>query len=1089
MTSLIVCLLLFGFFAIQAQNIQIKGTVTSLEDGEPLPGVSVVVKGTNIGIATDVNGEYSLPVPSDATLVFSAVGMKTQEVAVAGQSVINLALESELVVMDEVVVTALGISREKKSLGYAVQDVNAEQLNNTIQQNALSMLSGKVAGLDVMSSTKIGGSSRILIRGATSITGENQPLIVLDGIPIDNCSTDDGVTANGYGGDANGFGGYDLGNMLNDLSPENIESVSVLKGPAAAIYGSRAANGVILITSKKAKATQRGYGVELSSTLGFDQVYMIPALQTKYGGGGVISDGDGGVNGFEQVNIDGTDYLIPQYQIDEGWGPRYDPNILVLPWNAYDQESFPDDYLKPIPWVTPENDVITFYELGVNFTNNIAITNAGEKHAIRLAYTNSNIKGTMPGSEQNKHNIGLTSSAKISKRIGVSSSLNYSYVYTKGRPQTGYGDNSTSKFYQWNHRQLDYEALKDYQNNDGSQRTWNRIYYDDPTPMFTDNPYWMAYKNYPDDDRTRFYGNLSLSYEIINGLTFKGSVYGDGYTFFNRERSAIGSQATSKYYERVQTWKEFNYEGILTYTKQLKGVNLTVFGGGNIRQTYYTVNRGLTSGGLVVPEIYNLLNSVDLALTNDVTEEKQVNSLFGSAAIDIKGMLFLEGTVRNDWSSTLPEDNNSYFYPSASASFLFSELLEDVNWLSLGKLRFGWAQVGNDTDPYKVYPVYEYDPSGPFQGAPRLAILDYELLNADLKAETTTSTEAGIDLSFVQNRISLNFTWYNNVTTDQIMPLEVSKSTGYDVKWINAGQMTNTGIEISLGLTPVRMDNFEWNFMTNFSKYKNTLDELYEGVDAIDLDWAPFSGAYLRAAEGEAYGQLYTYDFLYDSDGNRVVGANGYWRRTPELVPVGSVLPDYTMGIRNSFTILKAIDLSVLFDIRKGGKYYSVNHMWSMYAGMAEATAAVNDLGNEIRLPVAEGGGIKLDGVTGDVTFNDDGTYTVTNTAPNERYVSGPGYCYRFYHGYGMPSAQSVFNQDFIKLREVTIGYNLPAKILGPIQSARIALYGRNLLTFGVDEKGYDPEALVNGSGNTQGLDGGIYPTNRTFGVNLQLGF
>ncbi len=1079
--------MLFGFQAILAQNIQITGTVSDA-DGVPLPGVSVVLQGTTTGTATDINGNYSLTAPSNGVLEFSSVGMKAQEIPVEGRTTINVTLEEEALLMDEVVVTALGISREKKSLGYAVQEVDEETLNSSIQDDAISALSGKVAGVQVSASSKMGGSNRILIRGASSITGENQPLIVIDGIPVDNSDWNNN-SANGFGGDANGFGGYDLGNMMNDIDPENIESMSVLKGPAAAIYGSRAANGVIVITTKKARAGADAFSVEWSSNVGFEQVYVIPELQRKYGGGAIISDEDGGLDGFEVANINGTDYRIPQYQVDESWGPRYDPNIEVLHWNAFDQESYPDQYLQTRPWVAPENDVIDFYELGTTFANNIAMSRTGENFGVRFAYTNTSTKGTFPGSEIKKNNFTLTGNANLLNKLNVDASLHYVNSASKGRPQVGYGDNSVGqKFFQWSQRQIDFGYLEDYKNNDGSMRTWNRNAWNDPTPKFSDNPYWTAYENYPDDSRNRFYGNVSLSYEIVENLSIKGSVYGDNYTYYNRERTAVGSQAMSKYYEGVRTNSEYNFEAILSYSKQLQDIRLDLFAGGNQRYMHYDFNRGFTSGGLVVPEVYSLLNSTGTIQSNDYTEEKQVNSVFGSAAVDIKGMLFLEGTVRNDWSSTLPDDNNSYFYPSASASFLFSELLPDLSWMSLGKVRFGWAQVGNDTDPYNVVSVYDYNISGPFMGAPRLYV-DTELLNASLKSEQTTSTEIGIDVGLLNNRINLAATYFNNVTTDQIMPLEVSKATGYDSKWINAGQMTNKGVEITLGLTPVQTNNFKWQIITNFTKVNNTLNELYPGVETIDLTSDPFRGVFLRASEGDTYGMFWGNDYIYDDDGNIVVDDGGYLMMTPDLRPLGSYLPDYNMGIRNVFRLFNAVDISVLFDIQQGGKFYSVSHMWGMYSGMMKESAGVNDQGNEIRDPVSEGGGYRYDAVTGDVTFEDDGTYTVENTAPNENYISGMAYAAYHYNGFGMPATQNLFDADFIKLRELTIGYTLPAGILGPIKNMRISLYGRNLLTMGLDKPGFDPEITVNGSGNIQGIDGGLYPTSRTFGLNLKLGF
>ncbi len=1084
--SFLLAMLVFVCFQSHAQ-VTITGLVTSSEDGAPVPGASVVVDGTTIGTVTEADGSYSLEVPETAeTLVFSFVGMRSQEVDIDDRTTIDVQLVPDVVGLDEVVVTALGISREKKSLGYSVQEVSADDLDDAAQTDALSALHGRVSGVQISSSTSMGGSNRVLIRGAKSITSENRPLIVVDGIPIDN-SNFNSSSANA------GYGGYDYGDMLNDINPENIESISVLKGGAAsALYGSRAANGVLVITTKQAQTGVEDFAVEVNSKLGFEQVYLLPQLQRKYGGGTVISDADGGINGFQQVTIDGSNYLVPQYQVDESWGPKYDPNVEVLHWNAFSPESYPEDYLNPRPWVAPDNDVIDFYEMGRNFTNSFAIRQSGQDYGVRFSYTNTDVKGTMPNSSQDKNNFSLSGKVNLLDRLSVDANLNYINQYTKGRPELGYGDNSVGqKFFQWGQRQLDYEELKDYKENDGDQRTWNRLAWDNPNPKYSDNPYWIANENYPDDERDRFYGKVSLSYELLDNLFLKGSAYGDNYTFYVRERVAVGSQATPRYYEAVRNNSEYNYEGMLSYSRQLQDINLSGFAGVNQRKYRLDMNRGESSGGLVVPEIYSLLNSADDPLTNDYTEEKQVNSVFGNVAFDYRSMVYLEGTFRNDWSSTLPEDENSYFYPSVSASFVFSEVT-DFSWLSFGKIRVNWAQTGNDTDPYRVINTYLYTqpptrPGGSFQGTPRLWAED-DLPNIALKAEQTTSTEFGIDLAFFNNRLELAATYFNDVTTDQIMPLEVSKSTGYDSKFINAGEMQNSGIELTAGLVPLDINDFQWRIFANYTKINNELTKLYKDIEAIDIQRAPFGGVFLRASLGDRYGMLWGTDYIYDDDGNKVVGDNGHYLATPDLVPLGSVIPDFNLGIRNTFSY-KNIDFNVLFDIQQGGKYYSISHMWGMYSGMLEETAQTNDKGNEIRDPVSEDGGIKLDGVKGDVTFNDDGTYEVTNTTPNDTYVSAIGWGARHYHGYGTPSAQSTFDADYIKLREVSIGYTLPNAFSGVVENIRVGLYGRNLLTFGLDQPGFDPEMATTGSGNVQGFDGGLMPTARTFGLNLQLQF
>ncbi|HKJ06228.1 MAG TPA: TonB-dependent receptor plug domain-containing protein, partial [Flavobacteriaceae bacterium] len=533
-------LTLFLALAVQvvfAQEKTVTGIVTDASG--PLPGVTVFVKGTSTGTQTDFDGNYSLKANVGAVLQFSFMGMETVERTVGEANVINVQMNESAEALEEVVVTALGVSKEKIALGYATQEVSGEDLNTVQQSDAVSALSGRVAGVQVSSSTNMGGSSRILIRGANSISQENQPLFVVDGIPINNSNF------NGAG-TASGGGGVDYGNMLNDINPDEIENINVLKGTAAAIYGSRAANGVVIITTKRAKKGQESVSVDFNSTVSFDEVDILPNMQRKYGGGAVIPDSQGGVNGFEQVTYNGNTYLVPQYAVDESWGPRYDPSIEVVHWDGIKE----DGSIETRPWVAPANDVEDFWETGLTTTNSIGINKSGKGYGARAAYKNTLIDGTLPGSEQKKHDVKLSINTNITEKLIANASLNFVNSKSKGRAELGYSDRSVGqKFFQWGQRQLDYERLKNYKNSTGQQLTWNRKSFFDPTPKYSDNPYWTVYENYPDDARNRLLGTLSLSYEIIDNLFLKGSVYGDYYNFSIRERMAVGSQAEPSYYE------------------------------------------------------------------------------------------------------------------------------------------------------------------------------------------------------------------------------------------------------------------------------------------------------------------------------------------------------------------------------------------------------------------------------------------------------------------------------------------------------------------------------------------------------------
>ena len=1064
----------------------ISGTVTDT-DGEPLIGANVLAKGTTSGTITDFNGFYSLEVGAEATvLMISYTGYGTEEIEIDRAKTVYDVVLQRGILLSEAVVTALGISRDKKSLGYAVQQIDADDLNRAQQTDPLSSLAGRVAGVELKQSTNIGGSKRIVIRGANSFFGENQPLIVLDGLPINNSNYNTLATQAGSGG-------VDYGNMLNDLNPGDIESISVLKGAGAALYGSRAANGVLVITTKKGKAGTDNFSIDVNSAITFEEVGVMPDLQRKYGGGAIIADDDGGRSGFEVVEIEGNEYLAPQYTIDESWGPKYDPNINVLHWTAFDKESYPEDYLKPKPWIAPKNDVRTFFETGTSLVNSVALTRTTEDFGIRFSFANTTSTGVLPNSELNKNNLSFSGNARFLDNLSINAHVNYIRSETQGRPVLGYpssgqryGNTLGQTLFQWTHRSIDYEDSKNYANLDGTQRSWNRFAWNNPIPHYSDNHHWTTYKNYSDDERDRLVGNVGLNYQLMKGLQLTARISGDNFTFYSRERVAVGSQATPSFYEAVRNNYEYNYEAKLDYEAALTtGMRLDAMVGVNRFTSRYHLNLGETSGGLVVPDVDNLLNTAGSVLTNDLSIAKKVNSVFGRLALSIKDMIYLEGTARNDWSSALPDDNNSYFYPSVSASFIFSEPL-NLSWLSFGKIRAGWANIGKDTDPYRVVPIYNFNTDGTFQGVPRI-FSPKELLNVNLLPEQTTTWELGIEATLLKNRIGVDFTYFNNITTDQIIPLELSKATGYDSKFINAGEIKNNGIEVTLHLTPVKTSVFDWTVSMNYTKVNNEVVKIIDGIEAMDLVSAPFGGTFLRASVGQPYGQLWGYDYVYDDAGNRVVRENGYWARTPNLVPLGSVTPDYNIGLSNGLQY-KNVNLGFLFDFQKGGKFYSVSHMWGHYAGTWGPTAGVNDQGNEIREAVSDGGGIKLEGVLADVEYNPDGSYTVSNVRPNDKYVSGQGWAARHYHAFGYPSAQSVFNADYLKLREVSLSYNLNVSSSVIIKQVQITAFGRNLWTGGLDYDGLDPEITVNGSGNIQGIEGGFLPTTRSYGFKLSLG-
>jgi len=1046
-----------------AQTTNISGNVTDRDSGEPMPGVSVVVRGTTIGTVTNVDGNYSLSVPDDATnLLFSFVGMKTQDIAIKGRTTINVAMESEAIGVDEVVVTALGVSREKKSLGYASQNVKAEDLTAANNTNAVSALAGKVAGVQITGSN-FAGSQNVLIRGASSLTGNNQPLYVVDGVPLDASNYNSTSTQTGGGG-------IDYGSMSNDLNPADIESINILKGSAAtAQYGSRGQNGVIMITTKTGKAGKKSFAVDVNSGISFENVSIVPRQQKLYGGG---------LGDFKTETVEGTDYEVVLYRMDESLGPKYDPNREVIHWwGAADYEKGITTTPETAPWVYPDENYEDFYETGIAYTNSVAVRATTENSALRFGYTNVTMTGTMPNSNQDKHSFNINGSTKLWDGFAeINANVTYVYTYTKGRAEGGYGDKSVSqKFYQWGQTQLDMSRLRNYKNPDGTQRTWNRKSFANGSPVYSDNPYWVAYESYSDDDRERIYGTTGMKFHLTDYLTAEGNVYLDTYAFNIRDRMAVGSQAQSYFYKADRQRTELNLEGRLNFSKKINDFNILSYIGVNKRKEHYQSLIGETDGGLVIPGLYDLNNSVNTPQVRDLLRKKMVNSWFAFASFGWKDMVYLDASIRQDFDTSLPTDDNVYTYPSVSLSYILSETLS-FSWLNMAKIRANYAGVGNGTDPYRVKTLF--NTGQPFNGSP-IFTLPSTLNNPELKAESTSEFELGFEASLFNNRIFVDFSYYNRATKDQIVALELSPTTGYGSKYINAGKIENSGIEIVLSGTPYITTDFRWDIDLTYAKNKSKVLDLPQGIDKIQLARAPFGGAYVNASQGDPYQMLWGYDYLHDNAGNKIIDEKtGFYASDGKLTPIGSALPDYNMGIRNSFRY-KDFDLGVLIDIQQGGKYYSLTNMWAMYSGMDEMTASATANGNTIRED-----GLVLEGVI--VTRDDDGN--IVSTRPNDIHLSGKKFGSNHYHGFGTPSATSYFDASYVKLREITLGYNLP-KFTDIIKNARVSVYGRNLAVWGLGNKGIDPESTVNGSGNIQGLEGGIIPATRTYGFNVQLTF
>jgi TonB-linked SusC/RagA family outer membrane protein len=1037
--------------AALAQNV--AGTVTDAKTGEGLPGVAVVVEGANTGVMSDMDGAYRINAANGAVLMFSFVGYNTVRREVTGGAM-DVSLESG-VALDEVVVTALGVSREKKALGYSVQELGNDAFTDAKTENVVRSLTGKIAGVQVTSGTAIGSSSKVLLRGASSITGNNQPLFVVDGVPMDNADYSSGNTQRAVGG-------YDYGNAIQDINPDDIEAVSVLKGPAAAaLYGSRASNGAIVITTKSGKGYQssgnRGIGISINSGVAFNNVYVLPDYQNSYGGGA-------GTSWINQNLVDSLgDTPIPDYGYDGSWGPALD-GTMVRHWDSWYDYDGDADYGTSRPWSATDSDVDQFFQTGVTLTNNVSVTGATDESSFRLSYTNHDQTGVYENSSLDRNTLSFSGSQQVSEDLEASVAMNYVQSKGFGRPQTGYGSSIMSQFTQWGQRQLSMDRLRNYRNADGSHRTWNRNSATDPSPHYWDNPFWERYENVQNDQRDRVFGNITMKYKINDVFSIMGRALSDFYIDRREERIALGGVNESSYSENTRQLQETNLDAYLNFTDQLSDdLNLTGFVGVNQRIRNFKRLNAYTLGGLNTPGLYTVNNGADGYEVGDVSSSKTVNSVLASTSFGYKRKFYVDLTGRNDWSSTLPEENNSYFYPSATASYILSEDL-DVEGISFAKVRLGWAQVGNDTDPYRTATTYAVNSNFGNSGS---ATVPNSQNNPNLRPEKTSSWEAGLELNLFLDKVRFDFTYYNSTTEDLIFNVPVSASSGYSSAVLNAGKTNNKGIELSLAATPVQTENLRWDIGVNFAKNTNELVELSEGID--NIRYTSLFGVTLEARPGQPLGTFYGYDYQFDDAGNKLVDDDGYYLRTDEVQPLGTILPNFTGGV---FTTLDYKNLSfyALVDFQDGGSLHSYSNQWGKYSGTLAETVLDAD-GNDMRDPGYAG--VVVDGVNAST-----GQANTVAINPQSHFFSNQGYVIH---------AADQYDASFVKLREMRLDYSLPSDMVegSPFSNVSIGVFGRNLAILHKNVPHIDPEVATSAS-NVQGFEGGQLPAERTIGVNLK---
>ena len=924
--------LAIGVIQGAAQVTTVRGIVTTEEDGEPVIGASVIVKGTSLGTVTDVNGRFELSglPPSATRLLISYISLMAKEVAIAPQ--VSVTLKSDTHLLDEVVVTALGISREKKALGYTAQEVKQDALVQGKDNNLLNSLSGKIAGVRITNTQGDVGSSRIVIRGETSIAGENQPLFIVDGIPVDNSQLNARSS------------GRDFKNAIADLNPEDIKTLTVLKGPnAAALYGARAAHGAIVITTKGGDKRQKGIGITLHSSTQVSFVATLPEFQNLFGqgAGGRFSyvDGKGaGVN-------DG---------VDESWGPRLDIGLLIP---QFDSPLDADGNRVATPWVSHPNNVRDYFRMGISTNNGISVARGDDKYQFRVGYNYEKQVSIVPDAGTNKTNISLNTDYHLAKWIVVGATANY-IVYTApslpgSATPSGSNVRSNSPMLQflWFGRQVDTNSLKaDY------TRNWNSSYYD--------NPFWSASYNTQSQERHRLIGDLHAEFRLTDGLNVRFRTSTDWYNDRRKSKVKWGSAGAGSpygsYAEDAYTVKENNTEVLATYIKQLnKNWGIDALLGFNVRNKQYE-NNYQAAPRLAVADLYTLTNSRDpLTSSNDFYRLRQYG-LYGSIQLDYRRWAFLNITGRNDWSSTLPVDNNSYFYPSVTASVLLSEAFgwrsKAVNYL---KIRGGWSQVGADANPYQLATVFTSETA--FNGNP-LQSSSTIGMNPNLKPEKTSSIEAGFEAAFWDNRLCLDFTYYKTDSRNQILKLATTAASGYTSQVRNAGHIRNRGYEIQLGAVPIQTSKgFRWNLDLNYGANSSKVVKLDD--EGLITSYRLYSsGIQILASVGEAYGTLFGTSYVRDANGNVVVDANGLPKISTTNKTLGKFTPDWTGGISNTFSY-RSLSLSFLIDASVGGSIFSNTNKTGKYTGVLANTLSGRDaehgglwyytaaMGNNVRLP------------------------------------------------------------------------------------------------------------------------------------------
>ena len=1018
---------------ISQQDTKVTGTVE--DEFGPVAGASVVIKGTTTGTMTDMDGHFTLEgVKKGDIIQISFIGFATQDIPYTGQATLNVKLVEDAQKLDEVVVTALGMKRDKKALGYAMQELKGDELLSSREPNLANSLSGKVSGLQIVrSSNGVGGSSKIVLRGNNSLTGSNQPLIVVDGTPMDNFT--------GGVDDVWGNSGADMGNGLSDINPEDIESMTVLKGAsAAALYGSRAGNGVILITTKSGKKNE-GLGITVNAGITTESIFLKPDLQNSFG--------QGSVGAYDN-------------QSRLSWGPKAEGQ-MVSDWLG-----------RQVPLKTYDN-IDAFFNTGTSFNEGVSFQQNIKGTSVFSSINRSDDAGITPESKLNKTNITLRATTFLdeAEKWKIDAKVNYINMNAHNRPIQGVNPSNAFNTIYNLPRSLNVAEFKQDVDEQGNMIWW------DASKNPQENPYWVTKYRQNNDTRNRLLGNIALKYAPTNWFDIELRGGTDYYTTTKNEKVYAGGNTTPSglYNEGSETFYENNYSFLATARKDNLIDRLGVSFGGNLMMQKRT-KMNASAGELLVPNLFSLNNGINKPTVTSELTRRKMNSLYGSLQLNWDGYLFLDVTARNDWSSTMSKANRSYFYPSVSLSGVISDMVPKLGgqmpeWFTFAKVRASYAEVGNDLDPYQLYNNFTVgkDENGNTTAAPGNVLFD-----STVRSELIKSWEAGFDVRFFNNRLGLDAAWYKTNATRQLLNLPMDPFSGYSSRKVNAGNIQNEGIEISLnGAILDNPKGLSWNSTAQFSLNRNKIIDLYPGVTLYDIK--TLDAIQIVAVQGSYYGDIYGQTFQRVEDkndpnyGKIIVGEDGLPLITTGKSKVGNQSPDWMLGWTNSFAY-KGFNLSFLVDFRIGGDLYSATASNLYVRGNAAGTV--------------------VNGNRQDFVVPNSVVQTSNGYAENKVPVTHQNYWERIGStgNYGLPE-MFTYDATNIRLRNITLGYDFNRAMLQktPFQRLRLSATCNNVWMIHYNLPGIDPESVSATNTNATGFENGAAPTSRSFTFNITVGF